>query len=110
MIRLGFHKSRAGSDFAVCLAGELDCYHGLSTPYRIPRALYHVTARGNAQQDIFLDDEDQQQFLWVLARVVFRFHLLLHAYCLLDNHFHLVVETPDGNLSKAMRQLDGVYT
>lgn len=46
----------------------------------------------------------------MLARVVSRFQLLLHAYCLMDNHFHLVVETPDGNLSKAMRQLNGVYT
>jgi len=48
--------------------------------------------------------------LGVLARVVSRFHLLLHAYCLMDNHFHLVVETPEANLSKAMRQLNCVYT
>jgi REP element-mobilizing transposase RayT len=84
----------------------------MARPLRIefPGALYHVTARGNAQQDIFLDDEDRQQFLAVLARVVFRFHLWLHAYCLMDNHFHLVVETPEANLSKAMRQLNGVYT
>lgn len=84
----------------------------MARPLRIefPGALYHVTARGNARQDIFLDDEDRQQFLAVLSRVVSRFHLLLHAYCLMDNHFHLVVETPEGNLSKAMRQLNGVYT
>ena len=84
----------------------------MARPLRIefPGALYHVTARGNARQDIFLDDEDRQQFLAVLARVVSRFHLLLHAYCLMDNHFHLVVETPEANLSKAMRQLNGVYT
>lgn len=84
----------------------------MARPLRIefPGALYHVTARGNARQDIFLDDEDRQQFLTVLARVVSRFHLLLHAYCLMDNHFHLVVETPEGNLSNAMRQLNGVYT
>ncbi|WHZ16953.1 MAG: hypothetical protein OJF52_003804 [Nitrospira sp.] len=73
-------------------------------------ALYHVTARGNARQDIFLDDEDRQRFLEGLARVVSRFHLLVHAYCLMENHFHLVVETPEANLSKAMRQLNGVYT
>lgn len=81
-------------------------------PLRIefPGALYHVTARGNAQQDIFLDDEDRRRFVQVLERVVSRFHLLLHAYCLMDNHFHLVVETPEANLSKAMRQLNGVYT
>ncbi|MDX2250918.1 MAG: transposase [Nitrospira sp.] len=84
----------------------------MARPLRIefPGALYHVTARGNARQDIVLDDEDRQRFLGVLAQVVSRFHLLLHAYCLMDNHFHLVVETPEGNLSKAMRQLNGVYT
>ena len=84
----------------------------MARPLRIefPGALYHVTAKGNARQDIFLDDEDREQFLAVLSRVVSRFHLLLHAYCLMDNHFHLVVETPDGNLSNTMRQLNGVYT
>lgn len=84
----------------------------MARPLRIafPGALYHVTTRGNARQDIFVDDEDRQRFLDVLTHVVSRFHLLLHAYCLMDNHFHLVVETPDANLSKAMRQLNGVYT
>ncbi|MBH0178672.1 MAG: addiction module toxin RelE [Nitrospira sp.] len=84
----------------------------MARPLRVefPGAVYHVTARGNARQDIFLDDEDRQQFLGVLSRVVSRFHFLLHAYCLMDNHFHLVVETPEANLSKAMRQLNGVYT
>jgi REP element-mobilizing transposase RayT len=77
----------------------------MARPLRIEfaGALYHVTARGNAQQDILLDDEDRQRFLRVLARVVFRFHLPLHAYCLMDNHFHLVVETPEANRSTAMR-------
>ncbi|HWF59169.1 MAG TPA: transposase [Nitrospira sp.] len=84
----------------------------MARPLRIefPGALYHVTARGNARQDIFLDDEDRQRFIGVLAHVVSRFHFRLYAHCLMDNHFHLVVETPDANLSKAMRQLNGVYT
>ncbi|HMS85989.1 MAG TPA: transposase [Nitrospira sp.] len=84
----------------------------MARPLRLeyPGALYHVTARGNARQDIFLQDEDRPRFLRVLEQVVARCHLLLHAYCLMDNHFHLVVETPDANLSKAMRQLNGVYT
>lgn len=84
----------------------------MARPLRIefPGALYHVTARGNARQDIFLDDEDRRRFLGVLERIVSRSHLLLHAYCLMDNHFHLVVETPEANLSQAMRQLNGVYT
>jgi REP element-mobilizing transposase RayT len=84
----------------------------MARPLRIeyPGALYHVTARGNARQDIFLDDEDRRRFIGVLDRVVSRCYLLLHAYCLMENHFHLVVETPEANLSKAMRQLNGVYT
>ncbi len=84
----------------------------MARPLRIefPGALYHITARGNAQQDIFVDDEDRLLFLSVLERVVSRFHLLLHAYCLMDNHYHLVLETPQANLSQAVRQLNGVYT
>ena len=65
-------------------------------------ALYHVTARGNARQDIFLDDEDRRRFLGVLERVVARFHLLLHAYCLMNSHFHLLVETPEANLTSVV--------
>lgn len=84
----------------------------MARPLRIefPGALYHVTARGNARQDIFLDDEDRHLFLSVLDRVVSRFRLRLHACCLTDNHYHLLLETPEGNLSKALRQLNGVYT
>lgn len=69
----------------------------MARPLRIEfvGALYHVTARGHARQAIFLDDEDRHRFLGVLGQVVSRFHLLLHAYCLMDNHFHLVVETPE---------------
>ncbi len=84
----------------------------MARPLRIeyPGAFYHVTARGNARQNIFLDDEDRLRFLAIMGHVVSRFHLRLHAYCLMDNHFHLVVETPEANLSTAMRQLNGVYT
>jgi REP element-mobilizing transposase RayT len=84
----------------------------MARPLRIEfsGALYHVTTRGNARQDIFLDDPDRDLFLSVLDRVVSRFHLLLHAYCLMDNHYHLLLETPEANLSKALRQLNGVYT
>ena len=84
----------------------------MARPLRIeyPGAFYHVTVRGNAPQDIFVDDEDRRRFLGLLEHVVPRFHLRLQAYCLMDNHFHLMVETPQANLSKAMRQLNGVYT
>jgi putative transposase len=84
----------------------------MSRPLRIEfeGAVYHLTSRGNARQEIFLDDIDKQEFLQVLASVVTRFKWMCHAYCLMDNHYHLVVETPEGNLSRGMRQLNGVYT
>ena len=73
-------------------------------------ALYHVTARGDRQEAIYEDDADRERFLSVLGRVVVDFNWRCHAYCLMDNHYHLVVETPDGNLSKGMRQINGVFT
>jgi len=73
-------------------------------------ALYHVTSRGDRQEEIYLDDTDREQFLVVLGEVCERFNWVLHAYCLMTNHYHLLIETPDRNLSKGMRQLNGVYT
>ncbi|MDP3483270.1 MAG: transposase [Sulfuricella sp.] len=75
-----------------------------------PGAIYHVTSRGNARNPIFLDDEDRMLFLACLGEVVERSSWLCHAYCLMDNHYHLLIETPEGNLSLGMRQLNGVYT
>jgi REP element-mobilizing transposase RayT len=72
--------------------------------------VYYVTARGNAGQEIFLDDEDREAFLETLGTVVVRFHWIVHAYCLMTNHYHLLVETPEANLSRGMRQLNGVTT
>jgi len=71
--------------------------------------LYHVTARGNRRQPIFEDDADCESFLAVLTSTVARYHILCHAYCLMGNHYHLLLETPEANLSRAMRQLNGVY-
>ena len=84
----------------------------MSRPIRIefPDALYHVTARGDRREDIFEDDADRQMFLSTLEQVVTQFNWLCHAWCLMDNHYHLMIQTPDGNLSKGMRQLNGVYT
>lgn len=73
-------------------------------------AVYHVTSRGNARKSIYRDDEDRARFLEVLHKVNARYNWLCHAYCLMRNHYHLVIETPDGNLSAGMRQLNGVYT
>jgi putative transposase len=73
-------------------------------PLRIvyPGALYHVTSRGNAQQCIYEDDGGRHTFVAVLEAVVHRYHWLCHAYCLMDHHDHLVIETPDGNLPRGM--------
>jgi REP element-mobilizing transposase RayT len=64
-----------------------------------PGAVYHVTARGNAQQTIFLDERDREDFLLVLRMMCVRFNCIIHAYCLIDNHYHILMETPDGNHS-----------
>lgn len=84
----------------------------MSRPLRIefPNALYHVTARGDRREDIFEDDEDRRAFLRTLHEVVDQFNWLCYAWCLMDNHYHLLVQTPDANLSKGMRQLNGVFT
>jgi REP element-mobilizing transposase RayT len=84
----------------------------MARPLRLqfPGGLYHITARGNDRQAIFADDADCSVFLIVLASVVARYRVRCHAYCLMGNHYHLLLETPDGNLSGAMRQLNGVYT
>jgi REP element-mobilizing transposase RayT len=84
----------------------------MARPLRIeyPNAVYHITSRGNARQAIFLDDKDLDNFLEVLCFVVKRYNWILHAYCLMSNHYHLLIETQEGNLSKGMRQLNGIYT
>jgi putative transposase len=84
----------------------------MARPIRLefPDAIYHVTTRGNGGEDIFIDDQDRQQFLQVLAEVVSRTGWIVYAYVLMDNHYHILVETPNSNLSRGMRQLNGVYT
>ena len=76
----------------------------------LPGAVYHVTSRGNGRRKIYRDDEDRATFLATLAWVVERFGWVCHAYCMMDNHFHLLIETPEANLGRGMRQLNGVYT
>ena len=73
-------------------------------------ALYHVTARGDRREPIYEDDEDRGAFLETFGAVIEDFNWVAHAYCLMGNHYHLLVETPDGNLGKGMRQLNGTYT
>jgi len=84
----------------------------MTRPLRIEYAgaLYHVTARGDRQEDIFLDDEDRHVWLEILSQVCSRFNWRCYAWCQMDNHYHIMIETAEGNLSQGMRQLNGVYT
>jgi len=84
----------------------------MSRPLRIeyPGALYHLTARGNSRDEIFLDVDDRHAFLRMLGQEIEQQRWLCYAYCLMDNHYHLLVETPEGNLICGMRRLNGRYT
>ena len=84
----------------------------MSRPLRLELAggLYHITSRGDRREDIYLDDSDRIQWLELFSQVCQRYNWRCHAYCLMSNHYHLIIETIEGNLSKGMRQLNGVYT
>lgn len=83
----------------------------MARPLRIeyPGALFHVIARGNEKKDIFLNIADRLLFLDLLSHAIKTYHWLCHAFCLMDNHYHLLIETPDANLSSGMGQLNGAY-
>jgi putative transposase len=81
-------------------------------PLRIELAggLYHVTSRGDRQENIYLDDGDRLLWQDVMAETCSRCNWVCHAWCQMSNHYHLVLETIEGNLSAGMRHLNGVYT
>lgn len=84
----------------------------MARPLRLehPGAIWHVTARGNERGDVFRDDVDREEFLSVLGRTASLYGWRLHAYVLMGNHYHLLVETPEPTLSRGMRDLNGVTT
>ncbi len=84
----------------------------MARPLRIEYAgaFYHITARGNERKDIFKSGKDREQFLSYLASASGRYQAVVHAYCLMTNHYHLLLETPAGNLSQVMRHINGAYT
>lgn len=84
----------------------------MARPLRIEfaGAVYHAMGRGNERRAIYRDDADRELFLATLARAVERWRWIVHAYCLMGNHYHLLLETPEPNLSRGMRQLNGEYT
>lgn len=84
----------------------------MARPLRLefPGALYHLTSRGDRQEPIFLDDADRKLFLDLLGKEVQQQGWICYAYCLMDNHYHFLMETPEPNLIRGMRRLNGVYT
>lgn len=84
----------------------------MARPLRIsyPGAFYHVISRGNERRDIFKSRSDREKFLSYLESATRRYSARIHAYCLMGNHYHLLMETPDGNLSQIMHHINGAYT
>jgi REP element-mobilizing transposase RayT len=76
---------------------------------QIADGIYHVAARGNERGAIYRDSSDRRRFLELLAEVVEHYRWRMLAYCLMSNHYHLLAQTPEPNLSRGMRQLNGVY-
>src|SRR3989338_4608181 len=84
----------------------------MARPLRVeyPGAFYHVFNRGLERREIFRDRGDYERFLALCFKTHHSFKVVLHAYAFLPNHYHLYLETPEANLSRAMRHLDGLYT
>lgn len=75
----------------------------------VPNGIYHVTGRGNRGQDVYLDNRDRRFFLELFGMVVARLRWRCYTYCLLSNHYHLVVQTPNADLSEGMRVLNSEH-
>ena len=84
----------------------------MARPLRItfPDAFYHVTSRGNEQKAVFKSNSDREKFLSYLESAAERYNAVIHAFCLMDNHYHLLLETPSANLPQIMRHINGAYT
>ncbi|MBI9082066.1 MAG: transposase [Desulfobacterales bacterium] len=84
----------------------------MARPLRIvfPGAFYHVTSRGNERKAVFKSKRDREKFFEYLETATERYHAVIHAFCLMDNHYHLLLETPSANLPQIMRHINGAYT
>ena len=71
--------------------------------------IYHVTTRGNRKEEIFTDTRDRLRFLQLLEQIVTTLECRCHTYCLMTNHYHLLVQTSDADISRGMHRLNGVY-
>ncbi len=74
------------------------------------RAFYHVTARGNERRKIYFSEYDYQKFREYLGTAQDKYGYKLHSYVLMTNHYHILIETPNGNISKVMHYINGAYT
>ena len=84
----------------------------MARPLRIeyPGAFYHITARANEGKELFKGKKDRERFLYYLETATHRYRALIHVYCLMSNHYHLLLETPSGNLSQILHHINGAYT
>lgn len=111
-------STHEGHVYSLCIlrltgrASGLDSLPSMARPPRIerPGAWYHVTARGIERRRIFIDPRDHQHFCELLPAWVERFGLQLHAFVLMGNHYHLLLQTPQPNLSRAMQWLNVAYS
>jgi len=84
----------------------------MARPLRIEYsgAFYHITSRGNERKAVFKSERDREKLLSYLGSATERYAAIVHVYCLMDNHYHLLMETPAGNLSQIMHHINGAYT
>jgi len=84
----------------------------MARPLRIeyPGAVYHVMNRGSSRQKVFVERRDYEAFLHTIGELHHRWRVEIFAYCLMGNHYHVCLRTPEGNLARVMRHLDGLYT
>ena len=84
----------------------------MARPLRItfPGAFYHITSRGNERKAVFKNERDREKFLEYLESATERYNAVIHVFCLMDNHYHILLETPSGNLPQIMRHINGAYT
>jgi REP element-mobilizing transposase RayT len=84
----------------------------MARPLRIqfPGAMYHIISRGNGRMTIFHNDKDRKKFIEFLERVVKKYNWIIYAYCLMGNHYHMLLETPDANMVPGMKQLNQFYS
>ena len=84
----------------------------MARPLRIqyPGAMYHIISRGNGRMTIFHNEKDRMKFVYFMDRVVHKYNWIIHTYCLMGNHYHILLETPDANMVPGMKQLNQFYS